>query len=280
MTITSQSFINQGERLHYRTAGDSQNPPLVMVHGWTSYSGYWWPIFEALADTHYCIAIDLLGHGSSDKPRDGNYSITTNTRRVLALADHLGLDTFTFIGHSMGGQIGYNIALLHPERLERLITISGVASGRLSRYIRWVHLPVFYVGAMLPSIYEFSRLAVRRNWRWYMNIFDPPIVYDPSAYPVASMDHQMALVPGGEMAFYRELVEIPRHDLSDRLHEITTPTLVIFGRQDGTVPLMDAYLAGGCIPNAELVLIDRCGHSPLTEQPTQVVEAVRRFLYR
>lgn len=273
-----QYFIFEGHRLAYLAEGDPTAPTLVMVHGWLSHAGYFWPLFEAFRHTHYCIAIDLLGHAESDKPPMGDYSVAANARRVLALADTLGVQRFTLIGHSMGGQIGYLLAANKPDRVDTLVTIAGVVTGRLSHYIRWVHWPVFRIGAAFPFTWELSRLAVRRQWRWYTNIFDRPILHEPEMFPVQSVDHAVALRPGSEKAFFRELVEIARCELTGDLTRITQPTLVIFGKQDGTVPLVNAYLARARIPNAHLTLIDRCGHSPISEQPTQVVAAIRAFL--
>lgn len=278
-TLGEKQFLTfEGQRLAFLAAGDPAAPALVMVHGWSSHSGVFWPLLEAFRDTHYCVALDLLGHADSDKPVNGDYSIAANARRVLALADHLGLDRFTLIGHSMGGQIGCFLALNAPGRVERLVSIAGVVTGRLSRYVRWVHLPVFAAGARFPELWEFSRIALRRDWRWYINIFDRPVLYEPEMFPVKSVDHDIATRAGSEVPFYRELIEIARCDLSGQIGKITQPTLVIFGKQDGTVPLVNGYLAKQRIPGATLVLLDRCGHSPLAEQPTQVVAAVRAFL--
>ena len=64
-----------GERIAYIEAGDPTAPPLVMVHGWLSYSGIWRHTFADFQESHYCVALDLLGHGHSDKPRSGDTSI-------------------------------------------------------------------------------------------------------------------------------------------------------------------------------------------------------------
>ncbi len=279
MIAEKHYFTIDGQRIAYLTKGDPANPALMMVHGWLSHAGYWWQTFEAFHRTHYCIAIDLLGHAASDKPVEGDYSIPSQARRVLDLADHLGIPKFTLICHSMGGQIALHLALSTPERLTKLVVVSGVVTGQLSRTIRWMHTPFFWAGAKFPPVWELTRLAVKRKLRWYTNMFDRAFFYDPTALPIDTVDRHAAIDPGGEIPFYRELIEIRKVDLTPRLKEITTPTLAIIGQQDGTVPLVNGYLIQKHIPAAKLILFDRCGHSPLSEQPIQTIEALKTFLY-
>jgi len=97
LTITSDNH-----KLTYTKVGHSDAPPLLMIHGWLSYRGVWRQTADAFKNSHYCVAIDLLGFGNSDKPADADYSIAAQGQRVLQLADALGFDRFTLMGHSMG----------------------------------------------------------------------------------------------------------------------------------------------------------------------------------
>src|SRR6187549_3296243 len=85
----------------YQTMGDPANPPLMFIHGWLSHGGIWTDTMTALAGAFYCVAVDLLGHGDSDKPGCGDYSISAQAGRVLAVADALEFEQFGVIGHSM-----------------------------------------------------------------------------------------------------------------------------------------------------------------------------------
>src|SRR5262245_3749150 len=104
-----------GQRLVCDTAGapgvpTPGAPPALMIHGWFSYRGVWQSTLEALQARHYCVALDQLGFGASDKPRDGDYRIEAHARRVLDVADTLGLERFALLGHSMGGQVALCVA--------------------------------------------------------------------------------------------------------------------------------------------------------------------------
>jgi pimeloyl-ACP methyl ester carboxylesterase len=273
-----QQITIDGHQIAYLAEGDPRQPALIMVHGWLSHAGVWDQTIDAFCNRYYCVAIDLLGHAGSDKPRDGDYSIPAQARRVMALADHLGISTYRHLGHSMGGQIGLYTALHYPERLDALISVSGVVTGRLSAYIRLIHWPVFWFGAMFPAVWNFSRIAARRGWRWYTDIFDRPIFLHPRQFPTDTYDREMATLRGVEVPFYRELGAISGCDLSDRLDEVRARTLVVFGRQDGTVSVRQGEMMAARIPGAQIALIDDCGHSPMREKPVEYLSALKRFL--
>jgi pimeloyl-ACP methyl ester carboxylesterase len=273
---TRQFFAIDGYRLGYVACGDPASPPLLMVHGWLSHARFWRQTMAAFEHTHYCVAVDLLGHGYSDKPPDGDYSIAAHAARVLKVADALNLSEFTCIGHSMGGQIGLYLAFNDPERVIKLISVDGVVTGRLSAYMRYVMTPIFWFGALVPSIWNITRILMR--YGWYRAIFDKPLFYQPDVSPYGSEDREMALAHGNEIPAYRGLKALTSVDLSGALPKIKAPTLAIFGEFDNCVPVSDGKLIQRDVPGSKLVLIKECGHTPMLEQPGQYLDTVREFL--
>lgn len=273
---TRQFMTIDGYKIGYMAVGNPLNPPLVLVHGWLSHAGFWKQTLEAFQDTHYCVAIDLLGHGLSDKPDNGDYSIPAQARRVLSLVDKLNIQRFTWIGHSMGGQIGIYTAIHHPERLERLVSVAGVVTGKLSAYVRYGMKPIFWLGSLFPPVWGLSRWAMR--WRWYTDLFDRPIIHDVRKNHIDIVDRQMAVQPGVEISMYRDLQAIAACNLTGELSKIHTPMLVIFGKQDNTVPVENGHLVKQHVKSSQLVLFDECGHVPMTEKQTAYLEALRGFV--
>ncbi len=271
-----QYFTHQNQRIAYLRRGDSSLPVVICVHGWLSNGGIWDHTMNALRDRWQFAAIDLLGHGHSDKPADGDYSIAAQAARVIALADHLGADKFTVLGHSMGGQIALYLAIHYPDRIARVIDVAGVAAGLLSAYIRWIIQPVFTVGARFPSIWHFSRFATR--FPLYRAIFDYPIFHHFWNVPMMGESRELALIPGIEIPAYRDLVEIPRANLTGDLARIRVPVLIVFGRHDRTVPLVNGEIAHEQIPGSRFVILEDCGHDPMDEQPARYLEALEAFL--
>jgi pimeloyl-ACP methyl ester carboxylesterase len=113
---------NQGIRIHYSLAGDG--PPLVLQHGFYGSTADWWAYgyAEELKKTYRLIMIDARGHGASDKPHEPEaYDLSLRAADIVSVLDHLGLDRVNYLGYSMGGWIGFGMALYAPERIEALI---------------------------------------------------------------------------------------------------------------------------------------------------------------
>jgi len=120
------NFTYDGHQLVYAVAGNPENPPLFLIHGYLSSHHVWRQTIPVLQQRYYCIAVDLFGHGRSEIDPNGDYSIPAQGQRILALANELGYERFALMGHSMGGQIALYIASrLAPERWWMLLAWSG-----------------------------------------------------------------------------------------------------------------------------------------------------------
>jgi abhydrolase domain-containing protein 6 len=268
-----------GHRLVYSVVGRSDLPPLILLHGFGSYRGVWRQTMEALQERYYCVAVDLLGFGDSDKPPDADYSIAAQGRRILQLADTLGLNRFALIGHSMGGQIALCIAaLLAPERVTRLVSVSGVVTGRLSRRVERITYVQIAAARFVPQLYTLARWLSR--WRPYAYFQFRPWFYRMDALPFETwkIDRDMVNRPCLHLSMIPAWQAIHGLNLEPHLSKIIAPTLAIFGQQDGTVPVSDGHLVQQLVPNSQLVLFDQCGHFPMYEQPQPYLEALRRFM--
>jgi pimeloyl-ACP methyl ester carboxylesterase len=268
-----------GHKLIYTTASHPDGPLLLMIHGWCSHRGVWRQALEAFKDSHYCVAVDLLGFGHSDKPEDADYSIKAQGQRILQLADALGFDKFSLIGHSMGGQIVLCIAsMLAPERVKKLVSVAGVVTDRLMPRVERVTYWQVAMGAVFPWLYALARWLSR--YRWYAYFHFRPWFYKMGAVPFNDweIDRRMALQPGVHISTYKAGQAIHGLNLTAHLPKVTATTLTIFGQQDGTVPISDGYLVEQHVPDSRLVLIDQCGHFPMYEQTEQYLDTLRVFL--
>jgi pimeloyl-ACP methyl ester carboxylesterase len=273
------SFTCDNHKLTYTTVGHPDAPPLLLIHGWLSYRGVWRQTMEAFKDSHYCVAIDLLGFGNSDKPADADYSIAAQGQRVLQLANALGFGRFTLIGHSMGGQIALCIAsMLAPARVVKLVSVAGIVSARLTPAVEKVNVSMVALGVRVPQIYPLSRWLFRNKWflrstfqTWFYNINAVPL--DEWA-----MDRYMAFQPGVHISAHKAVQAIHTLNLTSQLPKITSPTLAIAGQQDAVVPVSDSHLIKEHVPDSHLVFIDACGHFPMYEKTQLYIEELRAFL--
>ena len=120
------TFSSQRLSLSYAEWGDPSAPPLVLVHGGRDQKRSWDRVASTLSEKYRVIAHDLRGHGASDWVSDGDYGVMDHVFDLKSLADHLELDRFTLVGHSLGGNITLRFTGLFPERIEKLVAIEGL----------------------------------------------------------------------------------------------------------------------------------------------------------
>jgi pimeloyl-ACP methyl ester carboxylesterase len=123
-TSSLQTFQSDGVRLAYTQAG-SGTPPLVFIHGWAGDHTIFTPQFAHFSQTHRTIAVDLRGHGQSDKPEQ-NYTIAGFADDIAWLCAHLGVTKPVIVGHSMGGNIALELAARHPDLPAAIILLDTV----------------------------------------------------------------------------------------------------------------------------------------------------------
>src|SRR3954451_12671374 len=131
-----------GNLVRYDEAGaDSGGPVVVLIHGIASRAAQCKGVMAELRRTCHVIAIDLLGHGESAKPR-GDYSLGAQACGIRDLLAALGHDRITLVGHSLGGGIAMQFAYQFPERVERLVLVnSGGLGSEVSAWLRAASLP-------------------------------------------------------------------------------------------------------------------------------------------
>ena len=273
------AYTIDGHRIIATLAGDPKNPPIFLIHGWMSHRGVWKQTIPALEKKYYCIAIDLLGFGNSDKPDTGDYSIQMQGRRILAIADALGYKKFSLIGHSMGGQIAMCIAaMLAPERVEKLVSVAGVVTGQLSERVEKNNVKLVNMARGKPWLYKMllSMLGLRPYVNWAIR----PWFYDINKIPLKDFytDMRFALNPATHISSAEAGDAIHALDISKHLHKVKAPTLLIHGEDDGTVPVEQAYIAQSALPNHNLAILKKCGHFPMYEKPGQYLKALALLL--
>jgi pimeloyl-ACP methyl ester carboxylesterase len=161
-------FIRVGEaNTHYIRKGKGK--PLILIHGIFSSSFVWRKNIDALAEHFDVISLDVKGYGYSDKPADGRYSREDIRQFVLDFMETLKVDRAILVGHSWGGGIAVNLALHHPERVEKLILIDSTGYPPKSSLIAWL--------LKLPGIGRFLLAASDR--KTFENILKEKVFFNP-----------------------------------------------------------------------------------------------------
>jgi pimeloyl-ACP methyl ester carboxylesterase len=234
---------------------------------------------ERLQQDFHCVAIDHLGFGDSDKPRGADYSIQKQAERALKVADHFGFDRFILIGHSMGGQIAtYLAASLASQRVSKLVSVDGVVTGELSDVVQNVKRLLMVVGQYTPSLFQLMRMMCRSKpfacWAFDHWFYKPQEL----SFDDWEIDRRYAMNPSITHSTVNAWKSLNATNLAPSLKNIIAPTIVIFGIQDGTVPVAQAHLFKEQLPAAQLILVDQCGHFPMYEKFDEYIAPLQKFL--
>ena len=266
--------------LHVETLGCGS--PVVLLHGFGASRFTWRRWAPTLSRRWELHLVDLKGCGASPKPRDGCYGPHDQAELIHRLLLEEDLGDVTLLGHSLGGGIALLVALRllrsgDASRLRRLVLVSATAYRQgLPRYIGLASRIPTPVGRAVARVVP-PRWLVRRILR--------EIVYDPTEVTEAEVRGYAAPFydPACREAVFEAARAVIPSDLDTlvrRYPEVDVPTLLVWGRQDPVVPAWVGRRLADDLPDADLVLLDRCGHLPQEERPDEALEAVTAFLER
>ncbi|MET9145884.1 3-oxoadipate enol-lactonase [Streptomyces sp. NPDC057197] len=244
--------------VHHRAEGPATAPALLLGPSLGTSSALWDRVAPELAASHRVVRWDLPGHGGSAAGLIGpGATVADLAALVLELADALGLERFAYAGVSLGGAVGLYLAVHHPERLTSLAVICSSAHFGGARPWR--------ERAALVRREGLAALAASAGSRWFAGDFTVPELIrdhreaDPEAY-AACCDALAAF------------------DLTGRLSEIRTPTLLIAGRQDPATPPAHLREIADAVPGAALTEIPGASHLAPAQCPEAVLTALRTQL--
>jgi pimeloyl-ACP methyl ester carboxylesterase len=251
-----------GVKIHYVEAGSG--PVVVLLHGLGGNTTNWAFNIAPLAQKYRVVVPDQIGFGQSDKPLI-NYRIATYVDFLDAFLKELKIERASFVGNSMGGWVAASYALAHPEKVERLVLVDAAGFAFAQGF------DTSQLIKLNPSTREGMKELVSR-------VFYNKQIFMSDAFINASM---AARINAGDGHTIRSITEsiIRREDfLDNRLSVIKQPTLIIWGREDGLLPLSDGQRFQKEIPGAQLLVFEECGHVPQVEKAAEFNAAVLKFL--
>jgi len=273
MEYGSERYITiNGMNIRYAVRGSGR--PLLLLHGFCEFLETWDFNLRPLGEHYRVYAMDLPGHGLSDKPYL-DYTIAFFTDFTISFMEALGIDQASLIGHSFGGAIGINIATSFPEKVDRLILESSFGLGNdVSLLHKLCSVPVL---ARTNSQGKGTALKERINLEFYKPDFVAQEIVGRS-YLFMQMPEARRVM----LNIMHNWVDAhglrPEAILMDRLPLIKAPTLVLHCEQDKIHPTKLSRNAWRLIPNARLKILSYCGHCPHVEKAAEFNEAVIEFL--
>ena len=270
----SRDTVIRGVRIRYVEAG--QGTPLVMVHGLTSSKVAWHENIAPLAERHRVYAVDLPGHGDSDKS-DVNYDSAFITDLMREFILGLGHTQVALAGISLGGGISLLTALEHPSLVSKLILCGSGALGReIAMVIRLAALHM--IGEfMVSGPFDNTRIMLRKCF------FDKQL----ATRELVEELRRTNSLPGAReatMTIIRRYISVwgvrRQYVMTSRLRSLDIPTALFWGADDEIIPVKHAHRAAQMIPGAELHVFANCGHWPQMERAEEFNRLALEFLSR
>ena len=259
-----------GLEVNYKTAGKGQpilnsegikvlpKGTVLILHGWGGTSDSWTKVQPLLAKKGYLVVVpDLPGFGKTPSPPVG-WSLERYVDFIERFSEELGLKRYVLLGHSFGGRIAIRYAQKYGEEVERLILCSaaGIRHVRLRHKVFLIIAKGANIIGALPVLRRFRKPVRRLFYR-----------------AIKRTDYLEA-----EGVMKEVFLSALSRNLKPILSSIRTPTLIIWGEEDESVPLEDAYTMEKEIPGARLVTFPGIGHSPHKKIPEKLVEEIHKFV--
>ena len=262
-----------GVRVRYVVKGDSS--PVLLLHGFGEFLESWVFNIDPLSEHYRVYALDLPGHGLSEKPAT-DYSLPAAVKFITDFMQTMGIERASLIGHSIGGHISLKMAISSPDKVNKIIPVDSVGlTYKTPLLYRLCALPVLGDIFIKPTVKAGLRQGMKRAFYNQDRITEEMI----------DLDYKYLKMPGAKRAMLSIIrsgigLNGPRPEaiILDKLHMVRSPTMFIHGAQDRAIPLKYAKHASRLIPGARLKVIEACGHCPHIEKADEFNEAVIAFL--
>ena len=269
MSSSTFQFTRSLPRLHYRVqgprAGGLPQQTFVLAHALGCDLTMWDALAEQLAEHACVLRYDQRGHGASDAP-PGPYAMAQLADDAARLIEELALGPVTWVGLSMGGMVGQELALRHPQCVQALVLANTTSAYPAEARAGWAQRIAGIRQGGLESIVDG---ALQRWFHADFHAERPDVV---AHWRARVLDCDAA----GYVACCQAIADV---DTTARLPRIAAPTLVMAGALDqGTPPAMAATIARA-IPGARLVVLPGASHLSVLEQPVAFAEALDDWLH-
>ena len=245
--------------LSYKKIGKGK--PFVLVHGYLGGQNMW-KFQEELKNDFELIMPSLAGYGESAEMTAPS-TIRENANLVYELLDHLNIDQFYLLGHSMGGMIVQEMAALRPSRVEKLICFGTGSIGVLPNRFETIE----------ESRHKIKTIGIKETREniaktWFVDY-------------LKGEGYQLCLEEGAKATTQAALASLDAWDSWDgrgQLSEISSPTLILWSNKDRSYDLNQQNILNQGIKNSRLEIIKDCAHNSHMEKPVLVNNAIKQFL--
>jgi pimeloyl-ACP methyl ester carboxylesterase len=265
-----------GMQVHYRDEGNSQDSiPLVLIHGTSSSLHTWEKVTRILNEPMYgnkrVITLDMPAFGLTGPNPENKYSYENFTAVIDSLLINLKVNACMIGGNSLGGGIAWHYTVAHPNKVTKLILIdaSGYPKKNEKGSLGFIIAQIPIINNLL--LYITPKSLVQKSLE--------DVYYNKSLLEQSTVTryHDFLLCAGNRKAalslFKNKIAQNP-----ELIKTIQTPTLILWGREDGLISVDNVPLFNQDIKNSEVVILDKVGHVPNEEAPKAVADAIYNFI--
>jgi 3-oxoadipate enol-lactonase len=263
--VVQELRLGTNLNVHYLDLNPDGRHPVLLLHGLGASGESWELQFPPLASANFRIlAPDARGFGKSSYP-GGGLSIKDMAADTAKLLQHVNSAAPHVVGISMGGTVALQLAMDHPQWVNKLVLVNTFARLRPRHPGVWIYFALRFLVVHTLGLATQARIVTRRIFpqpeqAFFRNaLYQQVIQADPRAYRAA-------------------LRALGRFNVVNRLADIKAPTLIVSGRDDTTVPLNNQSFLAVKIPHAEHKIIANAGHAITAERPEEFNQVMINFL--
>ncbi len=263
-----------GLNIHYLDWGNEGAPLLVLLHGLRGHAHSWDDVSARFCADYHILALDQRGRGETDWAPGGDYSTTSFVADLEGFCDSLGIESFTLIGHSMGGRNSMAFAGRNTQMLEGLVIVDigpdldPRGSARITKEI--VNVPEEF-----DSFEDVFQYMHQQNRFCSEPVLRRRLTYATKALPNGKIGWRYDLAIREQR---RNNSGAPSPDLWEPLSKVTCPTLIVRGSETDTLGLETAEKMVEVLADGKLVHVDNAAHMVFEDNPEGFNRALGDFL--
>lgn len=272
-----------GIKICYEIKGKGES--VLLVHGFSDRKEHWRAQFEDLANHFKVIRFDNRGAGKSDRP-DGVYTMELLASDINGLLDYLEIEKTHIIGHSLGGMIVQNFAIMYPNKVNKIILINTIAGMTPSGIPPDQGIEIYRKNAIagirarekdpLNNFLKGAKLSYSRGF-WKQMVDDPKKKFH-NIWSVEDLLEEKTVYGPTENDVIHQTEALASHNTYKRLHEIKNKVLIIAADKDKSCPKIMNEKIHELLPNSEFFVIKNAAHQSILEYPHIINSKIIEFL--
>lgn len=263
--VVQKSVDIGGDAYPYLEGGSG--PVILMLHGFSGDKDNWTRFAKYFTGEYRVVIPDLPGFGESARHPDWSYDLLSQRERLRAFAQALNLDRFHVIGNSMGGHLAGLYAHAYPQQVLSIGFVDNAGVSALEKSEMQVRLEKGENPLLVDDAEDFDRMLN------FVFVEPPPIPGVLKEYLAAkAVEHR---------DFNAKIFEDYRGKtplLEPLLPELKPPVMILWGDTDRLIHVSTVTVMRASLPDAQVVIMEDCGHSPMIERPAETADHYREFL--